>query len=353
MSQAYDRIYAVLAASRIGSAMGAAVECWSAQKIREEQGVLDRFLEYEHYNTGWKRKPGTTEDGIERQKLMCEAILRKQDRIRAADLVAVWIEVLDEEKMRFMTEGFDRDILSAVRSGLIPPRELGRFCPYFHINITARSFQAIPLINFGDEAATLEDLEEIGGVYQHPNSISFPWGRVYHAAFAAALRPGATVETVIEAGMAQADGAIRNQIEKVLAIAEGVSEPLSLIEPLNALYEGRSGPYNLSWIDENVCKSFALLKASHGDVRAAIVTAVNFGRDTDCTAASASSLVAALAGSATIPKEWIAEMEEADVANPYTCLHRSVEDTARGLHEALKNRVQTSRQRIAELEPLL
>jgi len=37
--------------------------------------VLDRFLPYAHYGKQWKRPPGTTEDGIERQKLMCLAAL--------------------------------------------------------------------------------------------------------------------------------------------------------------------------------------------------------------------------------------------------------------------------------------
>ncbi|MBN1402427.1 MAG: ADP-ribosylglycohydrolase family protein, partial [Anaerolineae bacterium] len=74
----YEKIYGCLAASRIGSAMGAAVEGWSPERIAETYGFVDRLLPYKHYtNRGidWERLPGTTEDGIERQKLMCQAII--------------------------------------------------------------------------------------------------------------------------------------------------------------------------------------------------------------------------------------------------------------------------------------
>ena len=54
---------------------------------------LDKLVAYGN------RLPGTTEDGIERQKLMATAIIEKQDRILAHDLVAVWVRDLDPDKM--------------------------------------------------------------------------------------------------------------------------------------------------------------------------------------------------------------------------------------------------------------
>jgi len=75
----YDKIFACLAASRIASAMGAAVEGWSMEKIAERYGVFDKLIAYHHYNVDWDHPAGSTEDGIERQKLMCTAIIEKQD----------------------------------------------------------------------------------------------------------------------------------------------------------------------------------------------------------------------------------------------------------------------------------
>ena len=46
----YDKIYGCLAASRVGSAMGAAVEGWSPERIQETYGYVDRFHSYLHYS---------------------------------------------------------------------------------------------------------------------------------------------------------------------------------------------------------------------------------------------------------------------------------------------------------------
>ena len=105
-----DKIFGCIAGSRMGSAFGAPVEGWTAEKIKETYGVLDQFLPYGHYKKEWERPPGTTEDGIERQKLMCLAIIEKQDSITVEDLVRKWIEILDVELMEYVTEGFDRKL---------------------------------------------------------------------------------------------------------------------------------------------------------------------------------------------------------------------------------------------------
>jgi ADP-ribosylglycohydrolase len=74
----YEKIYGCLAASRVASAMGAAVEGWSPERIQEAYGFVEGFHSYLHYSyrgVTWQRPPATTEDGIERQKLMCKAII--------------------------------------------------------------------------------------------------------------------------------------------------------------------------------------------------------------------------------------------------------------------------------------
>ena len=48
--------------------MGAPVEGWLPERIKETRGFVDTLLPYKHYTsyTDWYRPPGTTEDGIER-----------------------------------------------------------------------------------------------------------------------------------------------------------------------------------------------------------------------------------------------------------------------------------------------
>ncbi|NIR01208.1 MAG: hypothetical protein GTN78_13580, partial [Gemmatimonadales bacterium] len=96
-----ERFRGCIAGSWVGSAMGAAVEGWSREAVKEKYGFLDRLLPYSHYTreTDWERAAGTTEDGIERQKLMATAIIEKRGRILAQDLVAIWVRDLDPGKM--------------------------------------------------------------------------------------------------------------------------------------------------------------------------------------------------------------------------------------------------------------
>ena len=90
MTTLRDRFAGCIAASWVGSAMGAAVEGWSPERIEKEHGFLDKLMPYCHYQgrtaTDWQRPPGTTEDGIERQRLIATAIIEKKDRILASDL---------------------------------------------------------------------------------------------------------------------------------------------------------------------------------------------------------------------------------------------------------------------------
>ena len=83
-----EKFFGCIAGCHIGSAMGAPVEGRSWERIEKEYGTLDKLLPYHHYgkSNDWTREPGTTEDGVERQKLMITAIIEKQDRINAEDL---------------------------------------------------------------------------------------------------------------------------------------------------------------------------------------------------------------------------------------------------------------------------
>lgn len=347
-SDMFDKIYGCLAGSRIGSAMGAAVEGWHMDRIAKEYGVFDRLVAYHHYNVDWDHPAGSTEDGIERQKLMCTAIIEKRDRITAGDLVKTWVKVLDPEKMKYMTEAFDRELLVAAKSGKVPAWELGRLSKHLHLNTTARSFHAIALINACDIDGVIRDVCEIGRVYQSPESDSFPWGAAYNAAVVHAMRPDATVESVIETALKYATPEIRKEIQHGLAIAAKYSEPLDMRKELNEVYTSPGSPYcadkrmktyRASSIYETVTKALAVFAATKGNVKDAVIVSVNFGRDTDCLAASAGGLAGAFLGTKTIPPEWIEKVEEGTRNNPYTNSHLTIKETAQGMYAALQNRV--------------
>lgn len=352
MSFIYDRIFGCLAATRIASAMGAHTEGWSHAKIADTYGVLEEFHPYHHYShlTDWVHPAGSTEDGIERQKLMCTAIIHKQDRISADDLVDTWKQELDPEKMVNMTEQFDRDLLATAKSGLVPPSDLGRYCRYLHLNTTIRSFHPIAMINAGDIKNTIADLYDVGRVYQPTTSDSYPYGVSYNAAASHAMTPEATVESVIETALRYASPMVKAQLERDLAVAGKYQEPLEMEEELHRFYTAKDAKYDAARAHETACKSIAIFAAAKGDVRKCIVAAVNFGRDTDCLAAATAGLAGALQGIDSVPAEWVQTVDKVTADHPYTNSRMSMKETVDGLYGAFRSKVENMKRYISYAE---
>jgi ADP-ribosylglycohydrolase len=164
------------------------------------------------------------------------------------------------------------------------------------------------------------------------------------------MLPGATVNSVIEGALKYSTPEMKAEIEHGLAIADKYTDPMDrkFREELNAMYSDSSSPYYAnkrmtkyigSSIYENVTCSFAIFKLTKGNVELAVKVANNRGRDTDCTAASAGGMAGALTGTATIPKEWIDQLETGTKNNPYTNSHMTNKATAQGLYRAFQNKL--------------
>jgi ADP-ribosylglycohydrolase len=352
MPSLYDRIYGCLAASRVGSAMGAAVEGWSPERIQDTYGYVDRFHSYLHYsNRGvtWRRPPGTTEDGIERQKLFCRAIIAKQDRVTANDVARASVEATSMDKMWFMTEPDDQRLMQFLKTG-VPPTEVGRLSNWSGLNAVTRASHPIGLINAGDSAGAVRDVSDIGRLYLAPTDIGLVWAGVYDAAIAAALTPDATVDGVIETALAYATEPMKKEIGRALELAGRTVDYEALRAEFYTHYNGIGMPYAMASAAETVSKAFALCVYTKADPKQAILAAVNFGRDTDCLAATAGGLAGALSGAASIPAEWIDQLDAATAANPYTNTVCTVKEHADGIYAALQSRAARMRTLVAVLE---
>jgi len=353
----HDRIYGAVLGFRAGCSMGALTEYnWPQDRIESIFGLVDTFRPYVHYGDSWSHPAGATEDGGERHKLMCTAIIEKQDRIDANDLVRVWLRDCEIENMSHMTQPYDRTLFEYAKWGVTPedmpetqygsPSDLGE-----HIHLTARTFQALPCINAGDPEHAIEDMNDLGRLfYENPNDDAFAWGAVYNSAMALAMLPGATVESVIEGGLKYATPEIEKEIRYALAVTDKYDDPMdkAMWNELTDIYYNPRSKYYVrkrirkyvnSSVYENVSYAFALFKATNGNVRQSVIIAVNRGYDTDCTAASAGALCGALSGTSTIPKDWIETLDRGIANNPYTNAHFTNKATADGLYRALQNKV--------------
>ena len=143
-----EKMFGCIAGVHIGSSMGAVVEGMKWQELRII-GYVDGLHPYEHYWNGWMREAGTTEDGVERQKLMITAIGEKKNRVTAEDIRAVWLRDIKDKVGGWVSEPFEDTLLAMARTG-IPATDLGRYCDYAGLNSFARACHPIGLINAGD-----------------------------------------------------------------------------------------------------------------------------------------------------------------------------------------------------------
>lgn len=343
VSALQGRVFGCLAASQIGSAMGAAVEGWDWRQVEEKYGFLDRLLSYEHYGNGWKRLPGTTEDGIERQRVFLRAIRRVGGRIGPEDVAAVWREEVDPEHAAWCMEPFDRQLIRLARAG-VPGSRLGSFSPYSDLISLARSCHPIGLINALNPQQAWDDVHRVGQVLQPALGSGLDWAGLVAAVIAAACDPAASFDDALGAGLGLVDDGIRREVERALKVAEAAREPLAMRDAFAEHYSGHGVVYAMSHANEIVSKAVAVVRAAGGSPRQSILTAVNFGRDTDCLAAVAGGMAGALSGPADLPADWIAQVDAATAANPHTCLRLSLSEMA----DIVLSGLRAERQRMAD-----
>lgn len=342
-----DKFFGCIAGVHIGSAMGAPVEGWSYEQIEDEYGLLDRLLPYHHYteSNAWIREPGTTEDGVERQKLLINAIIKKGGRVNAEDVRATWITDMNPEAPGNISEPFEGELLAIARTP-VPANEIGKYCDYSGLVSFARSCHPIGLINAGDIEGAIADALEVGQLYQTANSRGLQWAAVTALAVAAATKPAATVDSVLGAIIDRAGritsrpAGVAEEIGRALEATAHCTDIRQLRKAFDRIYSGQGMPYAFAYANEVVTKAICIFRLAAGDLREAIVAGVNMGRDTDCVTAVAAGITGALAGISTVPPDWVEQVDRAAAVNPYTCTKRTLREHVDGLYAAFRNRLQ-------------
>ncbi len=333
-----DKFFGCIAGCHIGSSMGASVEGWPFERIEERHGTVDRLMTYEAYGNGWKREPGTTEDGVERQKLMITAIMEKQDRVTAEDVRKVWVRDIKPESAGKVSEPFEATLLAMAKTP-IPAVDLGRYCDYAGLVSMARSCHPVGLINAGDVPAAIQDIYEVGQLYQTSYSRGLHWAAVTGMAIAAATRPGATVDSVIGAIFDNAEKPVVREIDRALKITAAAQDFRELRKLFAPVYAGTGIPYAQAYANEVVTKGVCVFRMTKGNLKDTIIAAVNMGRDTDCLAAVSSGIAGALTGGASLPEQWIKQVDYATTLNVFTNSRRTLREHSDGLYNAYKARL--------------
>ncbi|GAA1712147.1 ADP-ribosylglycohydrolase family protein [Kribbella yunnanensis] len=356
-----DKSTGALVGSAVGDAIGGAVEGWTPAAIRERHGGWVTGIVgpwYDDWRTARPIAPYHKGDGhITDDTLMTHALVEVYDERRThLDAYAIaeslvpkmitgrrWVPELEADALLlqrvFLAEKW---LVARLHYGHVDPREAG---VGNIVNCGAAMYMApVGIANAGDPEGAYAEAIDIAGAHQ--SSYGREAAGVFAAAVAAAMVPGATTATVIEATLALAKDGTRKAIQAVAEAASGVTDweaaiPLlrKAIEPFDSVgpdYRDQSldarRPSRTMAIEE-LPVALGFVMVAEGDVRRAVLGGTNYGRDADSIASMAGAITGALGGLSGVPEEWASEIAEAsrtDLVRPGVLMA----SVARELHEA-------------------
>ena len=336
--QLVDRAVGALAGAAVGDALGGATEGWESHEIHEHcggwvEGVI-RSIRHQRnvikpFSPFWKGDGHVTDDTL-MTRVLVQAYAAKRDHLDAYDVERLvvpalvdeptWIPELDREDLLyhrlFLAEKW---LVLKLRYGHSDPRDAG---VGNIVNCGAAMYIApVGIANAGGpEAAYVEALDLTGA---HQSSYGREAAAVLAAAVAEALRPGATVDTVIDVTLHLAKDATRAAIEAVCDVASsldgwrdgGLAVLRAAFAPFDSVGEHYAQPAQNARIPsrlhsiEEVPIALGLLVATGGDYLETMLGGVNYGRDSDSIASMGGALAGALGS--PVPRRLIDEVGEA------------------------------------------
>jgi len=360
----FSRLYGCEAAGNIANSMGDVTEGLTWQEIESRYGFVDRMLPQDkkdarrpqRFGSDWvnhahHRPPGMTEDGFERHRLCTSAILKKGGRITIEDLAKTWMDDIDPAEFGYLLGPQDRVIYDLLKSGL-PPWEAGRYAAWPGFIGTSKMILPVGMVNAcrpDNAARDALDLGRIKDCQGRPNNFALEVCAAIAAATAEALRPAATVQSVLETALEQLPAAARKEVERGIQAARKAKDWKDARPFFEKEYSGKP----ISNAVEVLSGALAIFLLADGQPKEAILHAVNFGRDTDCKAYVAGGLSGALRGVEAIPAEWIETVEKQVVNDPYTVSKRTARQAAEGLYKACLAEMQKQKTAVLEIESLV
>lgn len=358
MSNLNDKILGCLAGTAIGSSMGAATENMSPEEIAKQFGKLDRLVPfvregkifrrpagptYQYHRD--ERDPGMTEDGVERQFLLTLAIVDKCGRITADDLARVWLQEIQPDKhFGYLIEPTDAMFYRLLAGGL-PPAAAGQYSWWPGLGGFARSCYPVGIINAGRPDDAARDAMEVGRMFQPPHTFGLQWGAVVASAVAEALRPNATLDSVIEAATSHVAPEVRQSVLDDVELGHKATD----WKDLQRLLQLKYGKVDHRFAHVTSGAAFAALVLAKGNAMDAIVASANSAIDTDDVAAIAGGIAGALEGTKNIPADWIETVNRGTRAHPRTLVRWTLQEQAAQLKTALRKSLQKARTQIDEL----
>jgi ADP-ribosylglycohydrolase len=336
------RVWAVLAGAAVGDALGGATEGWTVEQIQTRHGGPVTGI-VGPYHEDWRHArpiaPYHKGDGhITDDTLMTHALVHVYAARRrhldayamASDLVPlligeqVWIPELESEALIlqrvFLAEKW---LVARLHYGHVDPREAG---VGNIVNCGAAMYMApVGVVNAANPRAAYAEAIDMAGAHQ--SSYGREAAGVFAAAVAAALTPGADVEDVVAAALDVAHDGTRAALVAVVEAVRGLApdaDDATVRDTLRAAirpYDTVGDDYRRPAMDarlpsrtksiEELPVALGFCLAARGDLRTAVLGAVNYGRDADSIATMAGAVCAGLGGPDAVPAAWVRDVEQA------------------------------------------
>jgi ADP-ribosylglycohydrolase len=293
-----EKITGCLLAGAIGNAMGSPVEGKFYTEIDElyPNGV----------HTVLQPERLESEDDNQAAMHLVEAYLARQGLpVMARHLGKIWLENMNRDGFFPLCMGNSYDLL---RRGW-DARITG------HWNVvtgsTVMCLEPTGLFNIADPAWAAIDATAISYMYQRGLDVTA--AAMMAATVAEALRPEATVDSVLQAALDVAPTgplktfdkrkfkSARQYIQTCLDIADKYDDVLAVRKELyeKCLFYHMIDPLELWGF------ALAMFKIAGGDVRQAAIGGTNIGRDSDTISGRAAMLAGTLRGASAVPREWV------------------------------------------------
>lgn len=327
-----DKATGALAGAAVGDALGGAAEGNTPEAIQSRyggfiSGIVPPFLE--DWRNARPIAPYHKGDGhITDDTLMTTALVDVYATVRdhldafaiAEHLVPLlvgdkrWIPELESEALLlhriFLAEKW---LVARLHYGHIDPREAG---VGNIVNCGATMYVApIGIANSGSPDTAYAEAIDVAGAHQ--SSYGREAAGVFAATVAEAMRPGASVTSVVDTALRLAKDGTHDAIDAVVSTAAGLTDWRGAITPLrNAVvpFDTVGPDYRQPAKDaripsrtksiEELPIALGMLIVGAGDYSESVLGSVNYGRDSDSIATMAGALCGALSGAGSVPPEW-------------------------------------------------
>ena len=318
----------------IGDAMGAPAEWRMPHEIRQRYGYITDLVEAWDEENSRGRGNGRYTDDTHMAQLLCQCYIEYGDHLDAHEffrrivpkmaLETRWIPEYEREmplvERLFYPEKwlYNRWLANA------DPRNAG---VGNMVNCGAAMYAApVGLVNACDPRSAYAEAVDVFS--PHQVSFGLEAAAVMATCVAEAMKPAASVGSIVEAALAVAKDGTRDCIEAIVERAKTISDWREAIGPLRDVMrqydtspddaKGERGNATNDWTPsrshsiEEVPIALGFLVVTGGDFEGTIMGGANYGRDNDSTAGMGGAIAGALHGIDVLRPQWVEQINQAN-----------------------------------------